>query len=195
MAKTLVDQASSLIQKTRSQALARRQASADELKTLLLRNEEPQPGDEEKVVGLVQELGIKHADLPAIFKLVSDLEWAETVTKDSDEIGEDAYRKQLAFYQVDEWFNAEVKRLEAERKAKTEAAGAVLGRAKARENMLKVALGMSSQLGDVWKTIRDGVVSLFLSQAGVKDQDGAMEKLAELSERFDEQSRSYRRQR
>lgn len=159
MAKTLVDEARSLVEEAKARKLATRRAAADELRTLLLRNEKPKPGDEGRLIELMEELSIEPERLPEVLELVKKLDAYETLESRHEEI-HDAHRKaQLDLFQVDEWEKAELARISREATAKREEKGRAVGRASIPLREIQESTKWASTWNAQWALLRDGTVA------------------------------------
>ena len=109
-----------LIDTVRVGAQARRREAAEQLRTLLLRNENPKRGDAEQLAAAMVILGLRAEDLPELLTTAQRLaryeglvgEWGAVAVAQGD------VAKRLAT--VDAWVAGEHARVDAEAKAKRE---------------------------------------------------------------------------
>lgn len=156
MAKSLVEQAANLVQQTEAELLAKRKADEAELRQLLLRNDSPKPGDEQRLAELVRKFGIAPHRLPEALKIAQQMREHEELLGKSDDINNTHYAANQKVHEVTAWYEDELKKLQAERNKRDEAARTELAKASGPMGRLKNAYQYQDNVKADWRALLNG---------------------------------------
>ena len=112
------EQVNSLVAKAQAEALARRQAAADELRGLLLQQDKPTKDDEKRLADALEVLGIRADELPGVLELVQKLARYEELMADLPARTAAAGAAHMKLAELDAAADAQRKRFEDELAAK-----------------------------------------------------------------------------
>lgn len=146
-----------LVDHVRADSETRKRAAADQLWEVLLRNDKPKTGDEERLADAIGTLGINAESLPEILEIVQTLARSEQLVAELDERRQAAGQANRELTAVDDWVAAEHERIAAEADAKRQP----LQRAKAdADRRLRDAEEARRMLGNYrakWFSLVDGI--------------------------------------
>jgi hypothetical protein len=151
------DQVNSLVAKAQAEALARRQAAAEELHGLLLQQGKPTDGDEKHIADCLEVLGVGADKLPEILDIVTKLDRYEALMADLPARTAAVGATHCKLAEFDQETEALRARMYDERMAKREPLAAAESRATCKQNETREAQQWLSTYRAKWQGIVEGI--------------------------------------
>ena len=143
----------------REAAAESRRKAAETCRAILLRNEDPKPGDDEALGQAMQVLGIEPDDLPAHLKLVERLAQCEKLASKYKQLEAALHRAQNAFHAHDLHIEQARRDLEDKLAAERVPLETAANRAKQKYDEACAARAELPALQDAWQMIVTGNVA------------------------------------
>jgi len=137
----------------REAAAESRREAAEVCRAILLRNEDPKPGDDEALGGAMQVLGIEPDDLPAYLKLVERLAQCEKLASKYKRLEAALHHAQNAFHAHEQHTQQAYSDLKDKLAAERVPLETAANRAKQKYDEARAARAELPALQDAWQVI------------------------------------------
>jgi len=153
MTETLAARTASLIERTREAERARRIAAGNELRELVVRNNKPRKGDEERLIAAMNVLGISAEELPETVQLLEEMASCESLIAQEADARQANAKALKGLDEVQAWREAELQRIEREAEERSTPLSAQLGQASQTLSQISEARRQLSLHLPKWKSL------------------------------------------